>query len=89
MIEGVALSIRLSAIMASPRFDLLAAVQASTVDIKLNVGAVSAVSAELMTSLAIPDRISVNVIFRAFTRGVAPYVPPICSNNDFSILFIS
>ena len=89
MIEGVDFFIELTAVVASPRFDLLAAVRASTVDNKLNAGAVSAVSAELMTSLAIPDRISVNVVFRAFARRVAPYVPPICSNNDFPILFIS
>ena len=61
--------------MTSPRFDLLAAVRASAVYHKLNAGAVSAVSAELMASLAIPDRIGVNVVFRAFARCVAPLSP--------------
>ena len=75
MIEGVDFFIELSAIMASPRFDLLAAVRASAVDYKLNAGAVSAVPAELMTSLTVPDRIGVNVVFRAFTRCVAPLPP--------------
>ena len=61
--------------MASPRFDLLTAVWASAVDYKLNAGAVSAVSAFLSASLAVPYRIGVNVVFRAFTRCVAPLSP--------------
>ena len=61
--------------MTSPRFDLLAAVRASAVDYKLNAGAVPTVSAELMASLAVPYRISVNVVFRTFTRCVAPLSP--------------
>lgn len=65
----------LFAVMTCPRFDLLAAVRANAVDHKLNTGAVSAVSAELMASLAIPDRIGVNIVFRAFTRRVAPLSP--------------
>ena len=39
-------------IMASPRFDLLAAVRAGAVDHKLNAGAVSAVSAGLILLLS-------------------------------------
>ena len=62
-------------IMTSPCIDLLAAVRASTVDYKLNASAVSAVSTELMAGLAIPDRIGVNVVFRAFTRRVATLSP--------------
>ena len=61
--------------MASPRLDLFAAVRAGAVDYKLNAGVVSAVSAELMASLAIPHRIGVNVVFRAFARRVAPLSP--------------
>ena len=61
--------------MASPRFDLFTAVRASAVDYKLNAGAVSAVSARFMASLAVPDRIGVNVVFRAFARRVAPLSP--------------
>ena len=61
--------------MACPRFDLLAAVRAGAVNHELNTGAVSAVSAELMASLAVPYRIGVNVVFRAFTRRVAPLSP--------------
>ena len=61
--------------MASPRFDLFATVRTNAVDYKLNAGAVSAVSAELMTSLTVPYRIGVNVVFRAFTRRVAPLSP--------------
>ena len=38
--------------MASPHFDLLAAVRASAVDNELNAGAVSAVSAELILLLS-------------------------------------
>ena len=75
MIEGVAFSIRLSAVVASPRFDLLTTVRAGAVDYKLNAGAVSAVAAGLMASLAVPYRISVNVVFRTFTRRVAPLSP--------------
>ena len=55
----------LSAIMASPRFDLLAAVRAVAVDHELNTGAVFTVSARFMASPAIPDRIGVNVVFGA------------------------
>ena len=55
-------------IMTSPRFDLLAAVRASAVDYELNAGVVFAVSAWFMASLAIPHRIGVNVVFRAFAR---------------------
>ena len=62
-------------IMASPCFDLLSAIRTSAVYHKLNAGAVSAVSAELMASLAIPHRIGMNVVFRAFARRVAPLSP--------------
>ena len=61
--------------MASPRFDLLAAVRASTVDYELNASAVSAVAAFLSASLAVPYRIGVNVVFREFARCVAPLSP--------------
>ena len=75
MIEGVAFSIRLSAVVASPRIDLLAAVRASAVYHKLDAGAVSAVAAFLSASLAVPYRIGVNIVFRAFARRVATLSP--------------
>ena len=53
----------LFAVMTCPRFDLFATVRTNAVDYELNTGAVSAVSAELMASLAIPDRIGVNVAY--------------------------
>ena len=61
--------------MASPRFDMFTAVRASAVYHKLNAGAVSAVSAFLSASLAVPYRIGVNIVFRAFARCVAPLSP--------------
>ena len=61
--------------MASPRFDLLAAVRASAIYHKLNTGAVSAVSAGFVASLAVPDWIGVNVVFWAFARRVASLSP--------------
>ena len=75
MIEGVALSIKLSAVVASPRFDMFTAVRASAVDYELNASAVSAVSAGFMASLAVPYRICVNIVFRAFARRVATLSP--------------
>ena len=75
MIEGVDFFIELFAIMASPRFDLFTAVRAGAVDYKLNAGVVSAVSEFLSASLAVPDRIGVNIVFWAFTRRVAPLSP--------------
>ena len=62
-------------IVTSPRFDMFTAVRASAVDHKLNAGAVSAVSAEFMACLAVPDRIGVNIVFRTFARRVAPLSP--------------
>ena len=56
----------LFAVMTCPRFDLFATVRTNAVDYKLNEGAVPTVSAEIMASLAIPDWIGVNVVFRTF-----------------------
>lgn len=61
--------------MASPRFNLFTAVRADTFNHELNAGAVSAITAELMASLAISYRIGVDVVFRAFTWRVAPLSP--------------
>ena len=61
--------------MASPRFDQFTAIWAVAVYHELNAGAVSAVSAFLSASLAVPYRIGVNIVFRAFTRRVAPLSP--------------
>ena len=60
--------------MASPRFYLLAEFGRAVYH-ELNADAVSAVSAGFMASLAAPDRIGVNIVFRAFTRCVAPLSP--------------
>ena len=61
--------------MASPRFDLLTAVRASTVYHKLNAGAVSAVAARFPAFLTIMNGVFMNIIARAFGRRVAPLPP--------------
>ena len=62
-------------IVASPCRDLFAAVGAGAGDDELNTSAVSTVAAGFMTSLAVVNRIGVDVVFRAFARRVATLSP--------------
>ena len=61
--------------MAGPCRDLFAAVGAGTGNNELNASAVSAVAAGFVASLAVVNRIGVDIVFRALARRVATLPP--------------